>query len=454
MERGINGSGGTGVKGISASSGFIRRLMWENQHKNGDEKIYEPPMRLAPDSEMNHPAIFNYKKMNEPSSFITKHFGHARAVALPRRVKKPQKNVEEPQKNVEEPQRNVEESQRNVEESEEDLLNRKRAEVIDKIKRINAIPDEKEKGEAIDEWYRSHPNMKAFMESRARERAREAEAKEAEAKEAEAKEAEGNTKMKLKIRAVESDAKKAKARAKATAEATAKAKLEAKAKAKAEEAKAKAKAKATAKAKAKAEAKATKATAKAKAKVSGAEAKLEERAEAKARAKAEEERARAEAKAKAEEKEEKVEVPNDIFSLEKTNKYIQKLLIDQRINIYTLTIKGLEARDKMYKSIRFHVMNGENVKQLPRNRDYSDLHAWAIENHPNELKKDNNWLHLLEYGEWKNGRWRNLTMRESRERAEKNEENRRIEHKREIDRMAEADRKKDERIASIYARKK
>ena len=76
-----------GLKGVSKSSGFIRRLMWENSHKH-DGQYKNPTWQLAPDSTMKKAEKFEYKKLAASSQgglnaegnpygaspFITKHF--------------------------------------------------------------------------------------------------------------------------------------------------------------------------------------------------------------------------------------------------------------------------------------------------------------------------------------------------------------------------------------------
>jgi len=88
--------------GFTKSSGFIRRLMWENKHKHNG-KYQNPTFPLHSNSTMNAPAKFDYEKIanaeqsgkNESaygaSPFIQRHFGSVRAVSK----EKPKESVEQ-----------------------------------------------------------------------------------------------------------------------------------------------------------------------------------------------------------------------------------------------------------------------------------------------------------------------------------------------------------------------
>ena len=91
-----------GGKKMSAQSGFIRRMMAENNIKHQGQ-YRNPTWRLHPDSQMKAPWKFEYQKLanqeqsdrgeNEEaygaSPFIQKHFGHAQAVPFVRKRGQP-----------------------------------------------------------------------------------------------------------------------------------------------------------------------------------------------------------------------------------------------------------------------------------------------------------------------------------------------------------------------------
>jgi len=93
-----------GLKGVSKASGFIRRLMWENQHKHEGE-YKKPTWRLAPDSKMNSAEKFHWGKLASEdqggenknsygaSPFINQHFKHAKPVDYKRSESKKQKEA-------------------------------------------------------------------------------------------------------------------------------------------------------------------------------------------------------------------------------------------------------------------------------------------------------------------------------------------------------------------------
>ena len=78
------------MTGGNAKAGFIRRMMWENQHKH-DGEYKRPVYPLADDSKMKQPWKFKYYKLANreqngvnqrnygASPFITRHFGNVRA---------------------------------------------------------------------------------------------------------------------------------------------------------------------------------------------------------------------------------------------------------------------------------------------------------------------------------------------------------------------------------------
>ena len=78
------------MTGGNAKAGFIRRMMWENQHKH-DGEYKRPVYPLADDSKMKQPWKFKYHKLANreqsgvnqrnygASPFITRHFGNVRA---------------------------------------------------------------------------------------------------------------------------------------------------------------------------------------------------------------------------------------------------------------------------------------------------------------------------------------------------------------------------------------
>ena len=73
-ERRLNAYGGS-----KASSGFIRRMLGEvKKVHNG---AYKPITKLAKDSTMNSPRVFNYSKVPKPSNWLQTKFGKAKAPA-------------------------------------------------------------------------------------------------------------------------------------------------------------------------------------------------------------------------------------------------------------------------------------------------------------------------------------------------------------------------------------
>jgi len=118
-------------------------------------------------------------------------------------------------------------------------------------------------------------------------------------------------------------------------------------------------------------------------------------------------------------------LPKGILTLDKTNELIKKFMIDDpstyRLQFGKLTEKGQKVVKKLYESIRFHIMNDEDVKQLPDKMihyGYTDLENWARETHGNEIRQDDNWLIHYMYGDW-NGRWQMLSDDEKEKRMEK-----------------------------------
>jgi len=67
--------------GSKASSGFIRRMLGEvKKVHNG---AYKPITKLAKDSTMNSPRVFNYSKVPKPSNWLQTKFGKAKAPPAP-----------------------------------------------------------------------------------------------------------------------------------------------------------------------------------------------------------------------------------------------------------------------------------------------------------------------------------------------------------------------------------
>jgi hypothetical protein len=140
-------------------------------------------------------------------------------------------------------------------------------------------------------------------------------------------------------------------------------------------------------------------------------------------------------------------LPEGIFPIDKTNELIKKFMIDDHMTFKLrhgkLTPKGERMLRKLYESIRFHIMNDENVRQLPDKMShygYMDLQDWARETHGKEMREDDNWLMYYMYGDW-NGRWRMLSDKELKERGEKKLKDAMVERDKEFARQEEYHRK-------------
>jgi hypothetical protein len=139
------------------------------------------------------------------------------------------------------------------------------------------------------------------------------------------------------------------------------------------------------------------------------------------------------------------ELPEGILPIDKTNELIKKHMIDNPLTLdYSpLTPSGKKMLTKLYESIRFHVQHDENVRQLPLKMShygYMDLSSWARNNYRDELRQDDNWLLMYQYGDW-NGRWRMLSDDEQRKRGEKKEKEWFDANKKEHERIEEYHRK-------------
>ena len=106
--------------------------------------------------------------------------------------------------------------------------------------------------------------------------------------------------------------------------------------------------------------------------------------------------------------ERKIEIPKDIWSLSKINDQISK--INEGKNRITWLFDSPEIKkyaNKLFTSMRFHLMNGENVRKLD---DLFGFRYWIREKYGAEEELEDafgedGWALLYEYGNFKNGKW-------------------------------------------------
>lgn len=148
------------------------------------------------------------------------------------------------------------------------------------------------------------------------------------------------------------------------------------------------------------------------------------------------------------------ELPKGFLPLADTNKSI-KNLIDNNQTLrwnYVEPPARKKAFDRLYKSMRFHLMNGENVRQFPPEKShfaYSGFEDWIRENHRDETKMaygEDGWALLYIYGVFDKGRWRLKTDAD----VEADDRQREISRRRDLALMEQQDAENNARIKRAY----
>ena len=102
--------------------------------------------------------------------------------------------------------------------------------------------------------------------------------------------------------------------------------------------------------------------------------------------------------------------------------------------------------------MRFHLMNGENVRQFPPEKShfaYTGLNDWSAENHGEERKTaydKGGWALLYEYGIFDKGRWREKTDTD----VAADDKQREASRRREMGIMEQQDAENNARIKRAY----